>query len=286
MRFVLPLALLAACTPTDTADTAGDGLRTLETCATTVADDVPAFFGALYRCVDVSLAGANVVVSTVDLPPHTSPYHEESDPNWVAFDDRGGTHFQNPNRLAEQAMTVTIPVEPTPKGITITADMVDLEAGTSVDEYPGGNGVSLDGTVIFAAMAAPGDDIAQEEFTFDSWEAHPQNTGVYHHHGPTPGPLAVLVDIGWATTSVPGAAEIEVFGIMCDGTVMLGCTEMDGTEPDADDFDAQGGHVHDLVGADGTAYFTGRYHTHVCDGVYAHRYSPEIQYYEGCEARP
>ncbi|MDP2307505.1 MAG: YHYH protein [Pseudomonadota bacterium] len=280
-------ALLSACTPTDTADTAGDSLRTLATCETNIADDVPAFFQELYRCVDVVLASDTIVVSTIDLPPHPSPYYAETDPNWVAFDDQGGTHFHNPNELSEQAATVTIPSTPTAKGITITAEMVDLEAGTSDEEYPGGDGVGLDGTVLFAAMAAPGDDIAEEAQTFDTWEAHPQNTGIYHHHGPTPAALAVLVDSGWATTSVPGAAEIEVYGIMCDGTVLLGCTELNGAAPDATDFDAQGGHVHDLVASDGTTWFAGRYHTHMCVGTYDHIYTPEIQYYEGCErARP
>lgn len=271
----LSLPLLAAC--------ADDTVRTLETCDTTVDDDVPAFFRELYRCVDVTLADDGVAVSTIDLPPHPSPYYAESHPNWEAFDARGGTHFQNPNELAEQDMTITVPLDPTPKGISITEAMVDLEAGTSDEEYPGGNGVALDGTVLFAAMAAPGDDIEEEEYTFDTYEGHPQNTGVYHHHGPSPAPLAVLVEVGWATTDAPGEAEVEVFGIMCDGTVLLGCTELDGAAPDASDFDAQNGHLHDLVGGDGTTYFTGRYHTHMCDGVYDHRYTPEIQYYEGCE---
>ncbi len=284
MRVFLPLLLLSACTP-GTGD--NDVARTLSTCETSVADDVPAFFQELYRCVDIVLAGDDVAISTTDLPPHPSPYYEETHPNWVAFDDRGGDYHANPNMLSEQAMTVTIPLVPTPKGITITDDMVDLEATTSPEEYPGGNGVALDGTLLFAAMAAPGDDITQEEFTFDLYQAHPQNTGVYHYHSPTPGPLEVLVDAGWATTSELGLAEVEVFGIMCDGTVFLGCTELNGAEPDAADFDAQGGHVHDLLGEDGTLYFEDRYHTHACEGVYDHVFAPEIQYYEGCEsARP
>lgn len=281
MRTLL-LPLLAACS-----GGAADDLRTLDTCETTVADDVPAFFADLYKCVDVALAGDDIAITTIDLPPHPSPYYEETSPNWEAFDDRGGTHQQNPNTLAEQAMTVTVPVDPTPKGLTITDDLVDLSAGTSDEEYPGGNGVALDGTVIFAAMAAPGDDITQEKYTFDTWEGHPQNTGIYHHHSATPGPLAVLAAVGWTTSTTPGAADIEVYGIMCDGTVLLGCTEMVGADPDATDLDAQAGHVHDLVGADGTVYFEDRYHTHVCDGAYGHDYMPEIQYYEGCAtARP
>lgn len=276
MRATLPLlALLAACT---------DGeARTLQNCETSVSTDVPAFFQELYLCADISLAGDSVTVSTTDLPPHPSPYYPTTDPNWEEWDDRGGDWHQNPNTISEQAKTFTIPVEPTAKGIMITADMVDLSAGTSDDEYPGGVGLALDGTLIFAAMAAPGDDITEEKYTFDTWEGHPEMTGTYHHHSATPGPLAVLVEVGWATTDVPGSAEIEVYGVMCDGTVMMGCTELDGSAPDDSDLDAQAGHVHDLVAADGTTYFAERYHTHVCDGAYGHDYSPEIQYYEGCE---
>jgi hypothetical protein len=268
------LFLLLACA-TD------DGARTLENCETSIADEVPLFYQDFYRCADIALAGDEIAITTIDLPPHASPYYPPDDPNWVAFDERGGTHFQNPNEIAEQSMTVTVPVEPVAKGITVTAELVDLTAGTSDDEYPGGNGVQIDGTLLFAAMAAPGDDITEEEYTFDTWEGHPQNTGIYHHHGPNPAGLAALVALGFATTDTPGEAELEVYGIMCDGTVILGCTEMDGSAP-AGTFDAQGGHVHDLVGEDGTTYFSDRYHTHMCEPLTGHGYTPEIQYYEGC----
>jgi hypothetical protein len=70
----------------------------------------------------------------------------------------------------------------------------------------------------------------------------------------------------------------EIYGIMCDGTVVLGCTEADGTAP-AGDLDAQGGHVHD-VGDGTTTWFTARYHTHVCES--GRRFTPEIRYYEAC----
>ena len=50
---------------------------------------------------------------------------------------------------------------------------------------------------------------------------------------------------------------------MCDGTLILGCTELDGSEPFSSDFDAQNGHLHDIK--DGTNVFPpNRYHTHIC----------------------
>jgi hypothetical protein len=90
----------------------------------------------------------------------------------------------------------------------------------------------------------------------------------------------VLELAGLTESTTPGSADIELFGIMCDGTVMLGCTELDGSAPDTADLDAQGGHVADIVDEEGTTHFTNRYHTHVCASI--HEFAPEIQYYDTC----
>lgn len=276
----LPLALLLLVACDGATDT-----RTLDNCGGSMSSDAPAFFSELYRCADVTVAGDEIAIATVNLPPHPSPYYPADDANHEPFDDRGGSHFQNPNTIAEQAMTITVPVDPVTKGIVVTDALVDLSAGTSDEEYPGGNGVSLDGTLIFAAMAAPGDDLTDEQYTFDLYEGHPQMTGVYHHHSANPAGLAVLKEAGLVTSDVPGEAEVEIYGIMCDGTVLLGCTEADGSAVDTSDFDAQNGHVHDIAGASGP-YFADRYHTHAC-ADFGFAYMPEIQYYEGCAtARP
>jgi hypothetical protein len=73
---------------------------------------------------------------------------------------------------------------------------------------------------------------------------------------------------------------------MCDGTLVLGCTELDGTAPSASSLDAQSGHVGDVKDADGTLHFATRYHTHVCPKLFAaHPYTPEIQYYSTCTVK-
>ena len=175
---------------------------------------------------------------------------------------------------------MTVPANPVAKGITIDASNVDNSMGTSDDEYSGGPvGVTLNGVVIFAAMAAPGDDLAEEKYTFDLYEGHPAGT-TYHYHFETRGPLEVLVDRGLSDDAEPGAGSMELYGIMCDGTLVLGCTELDGSVPDDADFDAQNGHVHDIT--DGaTTYFTNRYHVHVCPGLWPeYPFFPEIAYYD------
>jgi hypothetical protein len=273
MNRILPMLLLVACTggdsDSDTPDTSD--LRTLETCGSALASDTPAFF-ARFACVTTTVTGTGVDVHTVDLPPYASPYYPLSDANWTEFDDRGGDWHQNPNFLAQQDVTLSIPDAPVSKGLTVTSDLVDGEANTSDEEYAlGPAGMALNGVLLFNATAAPGDDIADEAFTFDRYEGHPAPSGEYHYHGASPGPLEVLAAAGDTT--------LELYGIMCDGTVILGCTELDGTAHGTD-LDAQGGHVHDLVNAGGATEFADRYHTHVCSS--GHGYTPEIQYYTTC----
>ena len=118
---------------------------------------------------------------------------------------------------------------------------------------------------MFAAMAAPGDDLSEEQYTFDLYEGHPAGS-TYHYHFETAGPLEVLVDRGLSDNSNPGEGSMELYGVMCDGTLVLGCTELDGSSPVDSDFDAQNGHLHD-VGDGTTTFFTNRYHTHVCPSL-------------------
>ena len=101
-----------------------------------------------------------------------------------------------------------IPDNPVAKGITINESLVDNSMNTSDEEYGGGPvGITLNGVVIFAAMAAPGDDLSEEQFTFDLYEAHPAGA-TYHYHFETPGPLEVLVDRGYSEDSNPGSGSI------------------------------------------------------------------------------
>ena len=253
---------------------------TLDTCSATVAEGAPDFYATYFACTDISVSSDGVTLASDGLPPHKSPYYPSDNPNYVAFDTRGGTHNKNPGEIGTLNLSMTIPDNPVAKGITIDASMVDNTMNTSEHEYSAGAvGVALNGVAIFAAMAGPGDILADEAFTFDLYEGHPAGSS-YHYHFETPGPLEVLVKRGLSNTSVPGDGTVEIYGIMCDGTVVLGCTELDGSIPDDSDFDAQNGHVGDI--SDGTTvYFTNRYHTHVCpDRWPSYPFFPEIAYYE------
>jgi hypothetical protein len=268
------LFLLLACTGATQDDTAGDdtasgGPLTLDTCGGSVDDSLGAPW-TWFRCATITESGGDVVLYSNGLPPHPSPYYPTDDPNWEAFDSRTGEWHQNPNTIAEQDITVRIPVDPTPKGITITDDLVDRSAGDSTDEYHGATqGISPDGTMFFAGFAAPGDDISEEEYTFDLYEGHPEMTGTYHHHGSNPAAEAVMA---------ANDLSVDFYGVMCDGTVVIGCDELDGTAISGD-LDAQNGHLADIADPDGRVLFTERYHIHACDDLGGHL-TPEIQYYD------
>lgn len=263
---------------------AARGARTLATCTTSIAADVPAFYQQYFRCVTVTRTATGVAIATEDLPPHPSYYYGSASPNYAAFDtSRGAGYHPNPNTLAAQTITIAVPDAPVYGGVPIDPSLIDATAGTSSLEYAlGPVGVATDSVALFTGTAAPGDDIAAERFTFDSYSAHPEQRGAYHYHSPTPGPLEVLAAAGAVTSTVPGAAEVEVYGVMCDGTIVLGCTELDGSAPAAG-LDAQGGHRGDLRDTAGTLHFTDRYHVHVCaDAARGHAYTPEIHYYGAC----
>lgn len=263
---------------------------TPDSCTTSISDDVPSFFKKYFRCVTITLDGDQIVIQSNGTPPHKTSYYtfdtnNESHPNFTAFDTSGG-RSPNPNVISTNSFTVRIPVNPTSKGLTIDDALVDGANGSSTDEFQMGSaGVGLDGVALFNSLAAPGDDINDELFTFDSYDGHPAINGTYHYHTATKGPLEVLEALGIlsAGDTAPGSAAIEIYGIMCDGTVVMGCTELDGSIPSDADFDSQNGHVHDLVDTDGVTQLVNRYHVHVCPDRYTtHIFNPEIQFYEDC----
>ena len=150
----------------------------------------------------------------------------------------------------------------------IDQKLVDGEVASSPLEYGMGSvGTALNGVHMFNPLAAPGDIIENETYSFDFYSGHPAGqNGYYHYHTTTKGPLEVLnYKMPYVVTQTePGEAEVEIYGIMCDGTVVMGCTETDGMDVDESSLDAQHGHSHDLVDETGTVLLQNRYNTHIC----------------------
>ncbi len=253
-------------------------------CETQIGEGVPEFFSRYFRCVQIELDGDSVRITSDNLPPHPSFYYGEGHPLFEAFDtSRGAEYRANPNVIGGTGFVLRIPVAPVEAGITVDATTVNAATGDATD-YPFGTaGAALNGVALFNPLARPGDDIEDEKFSFDSYEGHPQQTGNYHYHAVSPGPLEVLQSLGFTTSTVPGAADIELYGIMCDGTVVMGQVELDGAAVAAG-LDLQGGHRHDLVDDDGVVLLTNRYHVHIAAeiGIEPRGLTPEAQFYQAC----
>ncbi len=269
MKTLILIALASTCPACGDDGSANDsdaptGELTLETCTTTVSGDVPEPYRSLFRCVEMSVDGADLLITLSGLPPHPSYYYGTGSPNYVPWDSRGGAYSPNPNKLVRATTKIAVPLTPVARGVTITAGLVDGVVGSSGGEFRQGvAGVALDSVFLFNPLAAPGDDIADEQFTFDPYNAHPAPGGQYHYHRDSPGPVET------------GGSAI---GVMCDGTWVFGCNELDGTVATLTDVDAQNGHVHAIAG------LGDRYHVHICTTSVEHPrpYTPEIQYYDRC----
>ena len=253
-------------------------------CETEIDEGVPEFYSRYFRCVQIEVVGDSLRISSDGQPPHASFYYGDGHPLFEEFDFSRGDDFRpNPNTIDGTVFTVRIPLAPVASGISIDATTVNGTTGDLTDIPLGVAGVALDGIALFNGLAAPGEDIAEERFTFDSFGGHPTRDGRYHYHSVANGPLAVLQTLGFATTAVPGAAEIELYGIMCDGTVVMGLVELDGS-PAAAGLDAQAGHVHDIVDGDGTVLLANRYHVHMAPeiGSDPRGLTPEARFYGEC----
>lgn len=256
---------------------------TLDNCTTSVAAGVPAFYSKYFKCSTITISGTNIVIKSDGLPPHLTAYYGSGHVNYTAFDTSGGKK-QNPNTIKTQAIHFEFPVTPASRGLTIDGTLVDATKGTSDNEYKmGAAGVGLDSVALYNSLASPPDVITEEAITFDSYSAHADGSGEYHYHTTTAGPLEVIKNLGLNTSTTPeSGAGVELYGIMCDGTVVMGCTELDGSAVGTPALDNQNGHIHDLLDA-ASMGLTGRYHVHVCPGTYTgHQFNPEIQYYDTC----
>lgn len=95
----------------------------------------------------------------------------------------------------------------------------------------------------------------------------------------------MLASKGLTVATEPGQAALELYGVMCDGSLVMGCTELDGGQPDKSDLDAQNGHVHAVAAKDPAVTLPEpRYHVHICPTWTdkPRRFTPEVQFYDRC----
>lgn len=174
--------------------------------------------------------GSNVIITTQDLPDHTSPYWDTSNPLYEDYNGTNTNWRQNPGSIQAQNIVFTIPLNP--------AEATNHQA-TSL----GPIGIARNGVVFFNQYAAGNSPLAGEINSFDQWLGHPAMT-TYHYH----------VEPSWLTKEYGDDAFV---GLLSDGFPIYGPKESGNTITNAD-LDAYHGHTG--VTAD---FPNGIYHYHI-----------------------
>jgi YHYH protein len=185
-----------------------------------------AIYAKFQSAVTVTMSGTNVVLTSNSTPDHTSPYWGAGNPLYEP--PQAGMQV-NPNLIAVQSLTLTVPVSPA--------------VATASDTPLGPIGIAVNGVPIFNQYAAGRSPLTSEILSFDRYNGHPQQTGMYHYH----------VEPLWITSN-RGASSL--IGVLLDGFPVYGPRETDGSLPTG--LDSCNGHAHATTEVPG-----GIYHYHV-----------------------
>jgi hypothetical protein len=201
-------------TETTTTNTLGCVLleRDTSSCeASRTAQGLSGFWLKFSCSITLTKSGANVSIATNGTPDYKSYYWGSTNGCFKNFNTAEG-RAANPNTLASQTITMSVPFSPAPK------------SGTKTSTGMGAIGITLNGVVIFNNQAAGTDNIYDEVLTFDECEGHPAGS-LYHYHIEPP-----------AITS----NDSNFIGVMKDGFPVYGRTDANGTTPTLDSY---GGHT-------------------------------------------
>ena len=134
-----------------------------------IGENVPDIFKKFTNGAEVYLEGDMVVIQINGVPNHSSPYFATTDQRYEAYNGDNNNFMLNPNRIREQDFTFRIPVNP--------------QEATNKEATPlGAIGVAINGVAIFNQYAGPNQPLTNEIDSFDQYNGHPQQTGVYHYH--------------------------------------------------------------------------------------------------------
>ena len=133
---------------------------------------LPAVFSKFNSSVTISVEGNFVVLKSNGLPEHKSPYYQGTAwaaAQYEAYNGSNPAFAINPNRIAIQNLIYKIPISP---ALNATHEATPL----------GPIGISLNGVPIFNQYAGPSQPLTNEINSFDQYNGHPQQTGMYHYH--------------------------------------------------------------------------------------------------------
>lgn len=203
-----------------------------------------------FKCSVGFVSGSNYCFKSKNLPNTTSSYYPST--NTTLYEARVTTGT-NPNSTSSQNMVYTIPSSPSKGSGTVSTQggLVSI-------------GITTNGLAIFNNAAAPPDVLATEADTFDNYQGHPQNSGIYHHHAAAPklcGDAATTSGTK-STVNANSCNNATLIGIALDGYAIYGQKCDNATSSTADDFtpsdlDSLHGHT-----AKTTHFSTATYHYH------------------------
>ncbi len=224
---ILRLIAVTGCSAASASPTAATTTITTPTQDTTVATaSLPAGYEKFTGGTSVRVDGDFIVVSTTDVPNHSSPYFGVGNAGYEA--PQAGMAV-NPNRIAAQSYVFRIPRSP-------------AAAAAGSDTPLDAIGVALNGVVFFNQYAAGRVPLTTEIISFDRYNGHPAQRNNYHYH----------IEPVFLTQ----ASKSALIGFMLDGFPIYGPQETTGVAPTA--LDACNGHSHATV-----EYPGGIYHYHV-----------------------
>ena len=177
-----------------------------------------------------SVNGNTVTFTTQDLPNHTSPYWDTSNPLYEAYNGTNSNFNQNPGSIGAQNITFTITLHP---------EEATNHQATSL----GPIGISRNGVVFFNQYAAGNAPLTNEINSFDQWLGHPAMT-TYHYH----------IEPAYLTQQF---GEDAFLGLLADGFPVYGSLE-NGNIISSSDLDTYHGHTSATVD-----FPDGIYHYHV-----------------------
>jgi hypothetical protein len=165
--------------------------------------------------IEIALKGNQRVITTNDLPDHTTGIFP------IARNDDAYQYDRNPNHIASQNIEIAIPANPV------------LAAQPSC--APNAIGILLSGAALFNALDGPGRDAVAHE-TQDSCQGHPERSSTYHYHNVT----SCLPD----TTTEDGHSALV--GYALDGFGIFGHRDVGGKVLTSADLDECHGHTHEI----------------------------------------
>ena len=230
--FLLAAFLVAGCSNPASSTSNDSGIKDMGSGSSSgTAQDLPDAFKNFSGNVSLSVQGEYVVITATDVPDHKSPYFDVNDSNYEAYNGDNPDFQLNPNRIVEQNLVFKIPINP-------------QEASSHSYTQLGPIGVAINGVALFNQYAGPNRALGDEINSFDQYNGHPQQSGMYHYHVE---PLHITTEEG----------EDGLIGFLLDGFPVYGPYE-NGKLVTNDDLDQYHGHFGPTK-----EYPNGIYHYHI-----------------------